>query len=115
MFAKLILSALALFSFMPALITFSVATPTRRTGAKCNTGPIECCQTLTPVNSQDGREIAHSVGLDVGSLYGYIGAHCSPITVIGAGQGASCHSAPVCCEKNNVHGFVAVGCLPVNL
>ncbi|PFH46910.1 hypothetical protein AMATHDRAFT_153465 [Amanita thiersii Skay4041] len=84
------------------------------TAAACNTGPVECCNQLAPVHSAEGRQIAHMVGLDVGSLTGFIGADCTPITV-GVSSGTNCRTSPVCCDHNNINGGVSVGCTPVNL
>ncbi|KAI0641822.1 fungal hydrophobin-domain-containing protein [Trametes meyenii] len=72
--------------------------------AKCNTGPIQCCNQIADSHDKSIQGLLRSiVGLDVSSITGMVGVQCSPITVIGAAGGGSCSSKPVCCEDNS-HG-----------
>ncbi|KAF8953686.1 hydrophobin-263 [Flammula alnicola] len=66
----------------------------------CNTGPVQCCQTIQAPGTYDVTGIASLVGVAVSAISGQVGLQCNPITAIGAGTGANCASTPVCCEKN---------------
>ncbi|ESK88576.1 hydrophobin 2 [Moniliophthora roreri MCA 2997] len=97
-----------------ALASVVVATPGGHDGAKCNTGDIQCCQT---VDNAHNKDISHALGLldiVVQDLNIPIGLNCNPISVIGIG-GNSCTQQPVCCDENNFNGLVALGCTPINV
>ncbi|KDR72920.1 hypothetical protein GALMADRAFT_142629 [Galerina marginata CBS 339.88] len=81
----------------------------------CNTGPVQCCNSLVESDSQEGTWLTALVGIAVGTVTGQVGANCTPITLIGTGKGASCTSSPVCCSNNSFNGLVAIGCSPVNI
>ncbi|KAH9896889.1 fungal hydrophobin [Cubamyces lactineus] len=95
-----------------ALPVFAAATPVRR--GDCNTGSIQCCNS---VHNSDENAIAvllGLLGLDAGSVTGQVGLQCSGISAVGAGQN-SCQASPVCCENNNVGGLISIGCVPIIL
>ncbi|KAF8184676.1 hydrophobin-251 [Pholiota molesta] len=81
----------------------------------CNTGPVQCCNSVVSSNHPSVTDLWALLGLNVSDLTGQVGMNCSPITAIGAGSGSSCTSQPVCCDNNNFNGLVAVGCSPLNL
>ncbi|KAF8072183.1 fungal hydrophobin [Lyophyllum atratum] len=99
-----------------ALATLAAATPTRRTepAGQCNTGPIQCCNSVQTAGSDPVAKILGLLGIVVQDLNVLVGLTCTPITVIGGG-GNSCTSQPVCCENNNFNGVVAIGCTPINV
>ncbi|KAJ7573058.1 hypothetical protein C8J56DRAFT_805357 [Mycena floridula] len=72
------LSAIAL-----VLATLAVATPTSR-----NTADTECCNSLEDASSPIAVAILKLFGIDPSGVTGLIGVDCSPITVVGAGNGA---------------------------
>ncbi|KAJ7578513.1 hypothetical protein C8J56DRAFT_1059978 [Mycena floridula] len=57
--------------------------------------------------------ILKSLGIDVSSITGLVGIGCSPITVVGAGNGA-CSTTTVTCQDNS-HSAISLGCVPVTL
>ncbi|KAI1784171.1 fungal hydrophobin-domain-containing protein [Ganoderma leucocontextum] len=106
-----------LTAVVSALLAAVTAIPTPGAAAgSCNTGPMQCCNTVgqsnDPAVTQGLPALLQVVlrGLNVP-----IGLNCDPITVIGAGFSSSCKAQPVCCENNSVGGLVNIGCVPVSL
>ncbi|PPR08034.1 hypothetical protein CVT24_010833 [Panaeolus cyanescens] len=81
----------------------------------CNSGPVQCCNSLNDVSNVDATNIAALIGVAVSDLTGQIGLQCNPVTVIGVGAGANCASAPVCCEKNFQNQLVGINCTPITV
>ena len=80
----------------------------------CNTGPIQCCNSVQAASNSALASLAGLLGIDLGSITGLVGLTCSPISVSGLG-GNSCSSQPVCCTNNSFSGLIALGCTPVNI
>jgi hypothetical protein len=79
----------------------------------CNTGQLQCCNSVQSANSPTVAAIAGLLGITIPPV-GLVGLTCSPITVIGGG-GNSCNTQPVCCTGNNFNGLIVTGCTPVSL
>ncbi|KDR68629.1 hypothetical protein GALMADRAFT_256918 [Galerina marginata CBS 339.88] len=79
----------------------------------CNSGPVMCCGSLNAPGTAGANYALGLIDVVVTGLTGQIGAQCNPITVIGAGTGANCASAPVCCEQNFFNQLVGVNCSPI--
>ncbi|KAL7284177.1 hypothetical protein ACG7TL_001459 [Trametes sanguinea] len=107
MFARV--SALAVL----ALPLLAAANPVRRDG-NCNTGSMQCCNSVHETNENAVSVLLSLLGLDASSLTGQVGIQCSGISGVGAGQ-SSCQASPVCCENNNVGGLISIGCVPIIL
>ncbi|PPQ78229.1 hypothetical protein CVT25_015548 [Psilocybe cyanescens] len=107
---------LKLSVFSLALATLAAATPTRRNepASQCNTGGLQCCNSVTSANSAAASSIIALLGIVVQDVTAAVGLNCSPISVIGIGSN-SCTAQPVCCENNSFHGLIALGCTPVNI
>jgi hypothetical protein len=58
--------------------------------SQCNTGPIQCCQSVYQSQSKAGAGLASLVGVAVQNVNALVGFDCSPITasVIGAAAGS---------------------------
>ncbi|KAI1789333.1 fungal hydrophobin-domain-containing protein [Ganoderma leucocontextum] len=100
-------------------------------GGQCNTGPIQCCNTIAQSNTPDGQQaimgqLGDASSVDQGLLGGLlkaivsgvnvpVGLNCSPITVLGIVGQDSCDAHPVCCENNAEGGLISIGCIPVSL
>ncbi|KAI0360651.1 fungal hydrophobin [Trametes cingulata] len=103
----------AAFVTLVAAATAVSASVIPRTDAKCNTGPVQCCDTLQKSDSKEGALVLGLLGLATGPLDTFIGINCNPIPILGATTGTSCTQAPVCCENNSAGGLVNVGCVPI--
>ncbi|KAH9482523.1 Fruiting body protein SC3 [Psilocybe cubensis] len=115
--------------------TLAAATPTRRNepASQCNTGGLQCCDSLTTANSSAASKIISLLGIVVQDVTATVGLTCSPISVIGLGGDSwytpsymlcsdlnselffSSTAQPVCCQDNSFHGLIALGCTPVDL
>ncbi|KAK7460567.1 hypothetical protein VKT23_009288 [Stygiomarasmius scandens] len=88
--------------------------PGNGSAGQCNTGPIQCCNSVQSASSNAASTLLGLLGIVVQDLNVLVGLDCNPIGVIGIG-GNSCTAQPVCCENNNFNGIVSLGCTPVNL
>ncbi|KAG2106831.1 fungal hydrophobin [Suillus cothurnatus] len=97
-----------------SLAILAIATPLalRDSSGQCNTGTIQCCQSTQPYNNNATMNGGIPIFADV---LGDIGLGCSPISVIGTGDGANCLQQPVCCSDESYNGLVNIGCTPINL
>lgn len=64
-----------------AAFTFANSIP----ASDCNTGPIQCCDSVQSAGSADASKLLGLLGVVVQDLNVLVGITCSPITVIGAG------------------------------
>ncbi|KAL1947136.1 hypothetical protein VTO73DRAFT_14097 [Trametes versicolor] len=92
----------------------ALALPILAAAQSCNTGPVQCCNSLEKSDSAAGTAILSTLGLGLGDVTGQIGLQCSPLSAAGVGS-SSCKSSPVCCQNNNVGGAVSIGCMPIIL
>jgi len=89
--------------------------------SKCNSGPVQCCETVQDTQNLDpfASGLAGLLGaLDIlGASNGNMGINCSPlVNVIPIASGNNnCASQPVCCENNEFGGLISVGCNPINI
>ncbi|KAJ8088622.1 hypothetical protein PM082_013865 [Marasmius tenuissimus] len=106
----------SIFFFVLSLTMLAAAIPTGGSGGgNCNTGPIQCCNSVT--KAKDNASVLGLLGLlgvVLNDLNVLVGLQCSPITVIGGGNGG-CNASPVCCENNSVGGLISIGCIPISL
>ncbi|KAI0764927.1 hydrophobin [Fomes fomentarius] len=96
-----------------ALPLFASATPLRR--GSCNTGEMQCCNSVHESNETAISTLLGLLGLDVSSITGQVGLQCSGISAVGLGGNSACSAQPVCCQNNNVGGLISVGCVPIML
>ncbi|KAK7438439.1 Hydrophobin-3 [Stygiomarasmius scandens] len=97
--------------------SLAVAVPTpggAPAGGQCNTGSIQCCNSVQDASSSGVSTLAGLLGIVLGPITGQVGLTCNPISVIGIG-GNSCSAQPVCCTGNNFNGLIVAGCTPINL
>ncbi|KAF9003077.1 fungal hydrophobin-domain-containing protein [Cyathus striatus] len=95
------------------LVVAAAALP-QTTISQCNTGGLQCCQSVQSSSNPAVSTLLGLVGAVVQGAAVQVGLTCSPISIIGVG-GDSCSAQPVCCSNNNFNGVVALGCTPVNL
>ncbi|KAF5325911.1 hypothetical protein D9611_000563 [Ephemerocybe angulata] len=126
---KTIASLLALASVAIAIPTEPAPIP----ASQCNTGPIQCCNSLQAANVPAVSTLLGLLGIVVQPITALVGLTCSPISVIALpGNSWSVSSSsevtrvqythyvnssaqPVCCTNNSFNGIVALGCTPVNI
>ncbi|KIM41322.1 hypothetical protein M413DRAFT_146417 [Hebeloma cylindrosporum] len=79
----------------------------------CNTGPVQCCNSVTHANNAVASLLIGLLGLVVAPDVA-VGITCSPLTLIGRGQN-TCKQQPVCCENNHFNRLIVIGCSPINI
>ncbi|KLO09115.1 fungal hydrophobin [Schizopora paradoxa] len=98
--------------------TVTVTSTATATTSQCNTGSLQCCNSVQSASTPSVASLLGLLGIVVGSVTGQVGVTCSPLTIIGV-SGNSCLSPstaqPVCCENNSFNGVVALGCTPINV
>lgn len=102
------------------------ATPSSTPVSQCNTGPIQCCNSVESARSSPASLLLGLLGIVLQDLNVLVGLSCSPLSVIGIGgnswyvfervcSSASSHAAdtyfdpslitssaqPVCCQDNS--------------
>ncbi|KAF9039955.1 hydrophobin-319 [Panaeolus papilionaceus] len=80
----------------------------------CNTGPVQCCNTLQSQADSPLTGVLGLLGVVLGPVSSLIGTSCSPVNASGVG-GNSCSAQPVCCNNVAFNGLVNVGCSPINI
>ncbi|KAL4262258.1 Hydrophobin [Pleurotus pulmonarius] len=88
--------------------------PTSTPVSECNTGSIQCCNSVQAASSPAVGLLAGLLGIVLGPLTGLVGLTCSPLSVIGIGSN-SCSAQTVCCTGNSFNGLIVLGCSPINL
>nr|AOV80989.1 hydrophobin [Flammulina velutipes] len=131
MFAR---RAISIFAFMlVALSIFAAATPLdARTNptvtvtvtapgstatipaGQCNVSNQQCCNSVQSASSTPVSVILGLLGIVLQDLNVLVGLTCSPITVIGGGNGG-CNANPVCCQNNSFGSLISIGCIPISL
>ncbi|KDR81005.1 hypothetical protein GALMADRAFT_136068 [Galerina marginata CBS 339.88] len=99
---------------LPVLVAANAIPRTDGPSNQCNTGSIQCCNSVQSSSSSVVTLLAGLLGVVLGSVTGQVGVNCSPITVIG-GAGNSCSAQPVCCTGNSFSGLLVLGCSPINI
>ncbi|CAL1710919.1 unnamed protein product [Somion occarium] len=94
-------------------VTAPASTATVPAG-QCNTGPIQCCNSVQSASSESSNLLLGLLGIVLNDLDVLLGIDCSPITVIGVGSNG-CKAQPVCCQNNAHGGLISIGCIPVFL
>ncbi|KAI0764929.1 fungal hydrophobin-domain-containing protein [Fomes fomentarius] len=94
-------------------VTAPASTPT--SAGSCNTGPVQCCDSVQSASSPNAADLLGLLGIVVQGVDVLVGLTCSPVTVIGVGGPSSCSAQAVCCQDNSNGGLISIGCLPVTL
>ncbi|EIN04965.1 fungal hydrophobin, partial [Punctularia strigosozonata HHB-11173 SS5] len=90
------------------------ASATSVTVSQCNTSSIQCCNSVQSSSSQSSDLLLGLLGIVLDTVDGLIGIGCSPISVLGLGNGG-CNASPVCCENNSFGGLISIGCVVIQL
>ncbi|KAJ3512141.1 hypothetical protein NLJ89_g3696 [Agrocybe chaxingu] len=115
----LALTALAAATETVTVTSIVPPLPTPLPASQCNTGPVQCCNSVGAANAGGLfglllGPVLNILGLSIDPINAIVGLTCNPISVIGIG-GNSCSAQPVCCQNNTFNGLIAIGCTPVNL
>ncbi|KDQ60486.1 hypothetical protein JAAARDRAFT_109771, partial [Jaapia argillacea MUCL 33604] len=86
-----------------------------RQTSQCNVGTLNCCNSVQDSTSLGVTSLAGLLGIDLSGITGLVGLTCSPISVLGVGNGGACTASPVCCENNSFGGLISLGCVPITL
>ncbi|KAF8980781.1 fungal hydrophobin [Cyathus striatus] len=97
-----------------AIVLSALALAVSVQASQCNTGPVQCCNSVKSSDDKSVSGILAAVGAVVQGVVVQVGLDCSPISAIGVGAN-SCTAQPVCCTNNNFNGVVALGCTPINV
>ncbi|KAG1750387.1 hydrophobin [Suillus paluster] len=100
-----------------SIAVLAIATPLalRDSSSQCDTGNIQCCQSTQSVDAYNNNATVHGLIPIVANIIGDLGFGCSPITVVGTAQGATCLQQPVCCSNEKYNGLINIGCSPINV
>ncbi|PPQ96472.1 hypothetical protein CVT26_010466 [Gymnopilus dilepis] len=79
----------------------------------CNTGPVQCCNSLASSNDKDVGLLAELLGIVLPADL-LVGLNCAGVSV-GALSSNGCSEQPVCCENNSFNGLIVIGCSPINI
>ncbi|KAF8637374.1 hypothetical protein AX17_002873 [Amanita inopinata Kibby_2008] len=104
-------SALICGLFLAAPVVLGV--PTFGDASACDTGNLQCCQSLQSTNNPAVQTLAGLLGVILPNVAGMAGLNCDPISVLGAG-GNSCSAQPACCTGDQMNGALVLGCNPLN-
>ncbi|KAL5521983.1 SC3_3 [Sanghuangporus sanghuang] len=99
---------------LPSKTSATTSAPTSTPTSQCNTGSVQCCNSVQPASSSDVTSLFGLLGVILDDLNVDVGLTCSPLSIIGLGSG-ECNANPVCCENNNFNGLIAIGCVPINI
>ncbi|KAK1234099.1 hypothetical protein PQX77_002703, partial [Marasmius sp. AFHP31] len=75
------------FFAISALTTLAVATPIIERAGSCTTGSLECCKSVTTAKDPVASLLIGLLGIIIQDVNVGVGLTCSPITVIGGGNG----------------------------
>jgi hypothetical protein len=75
---------------LSALVAATLATSVIAGGSgggtsQCNTGPIQCCDSVQQASSPTASQLLGLLGVVVSDLNVLVGITCTPVSVIGAG------------------------------
>ncbi|KAJ7704937.1 fungal hydrophobin-domain-containing protein [Mycena rosella] len=96
-------------------VTVTAPAPTITSISQCNTGDAQCCNTVVSASDPQVGPILGLLGIVLSDSTISVGLDCTPITIIGIGQGANCAQQPVCCTNNGFNGLISIGCTPISL
>nr|BAB17622.1 hydrophobin [Flammulina velutipes]BAB17623.1 hydrophobin [Flammulina velutipes] len=104
--------AASLFATLAAATPLDTALP--RAADQCNVSNQQCCNSVQQASSGPAALILGLLGVVLQDVNVLVGLDCSPITVIGGGNGG-CNASPVCCENNSFGSLISIGCVPISI
>ncbi|KAJ8519191.1 hypothetical protein ONZ45_g3847 [Pleurotus djamor] len=78
---------------------------------QCSSGVKKCCSSIKDVKDIDVTQYKGLYGIAeiFADIKGYIALDCSPIL------GGGCGAQTVCCQNNEFHGLINIGCTPIDI
>lgn len=70
--------------FIASVAVFVAANPVPDIKNSCNTGPVQCCNSVQSADDHGLSNVLGFLGLDLGEVTGQVGVNCNPVTLIGA-------------------------------
>ncbi|KAI0628291.1 fungal hydrophobin-domain-containing protein [Trametes polyzona] len=121
MFAKFATTFTALAIL--AVATTAVPNDVAPGDQQCQTGQLQCCQSVQTASSEPISTILGLLGVILDDLNIGVGLTCTPISVVGVGGSNSWRwlthgdssGHTVCCDNANTGGLINIGCLPASL
>ncbi|KAL0572949.1 hypothetical protein V5O48_009021 [Marasmius crinis-equi] len=101
------------------MTTLAAATAVvKRTGGgggegTCTSG-VRCCDSTAKASDPAAAGALAAMGVVLQDLNVLVGLNCSPVTVVGSGNGA-CSKTTVYCEDNSHDNLISIGCIPIIL
>ncbi|KAF8889939.1 fungal hydrophobin-domain-containing protein [Infundibulicybe gibba] len=80
--------------------TTAAPAPTQIPASQCNTGDLQCCNSIQSASSGVIGALLALLGIDIEPITAIVGLTCSPLSIVGIG-GNSCSAQPVCCQNND--------------
>ncbi|KAL0564384.1 hypothetical protein V5O48_017665 [Marasmius crinis-equi] len=105
------------FFALSAMTTLAAATAVvKRTGGgegggSCTSG-LQCCDSTTTASDPTAAALLTTLGIVLQDLNVVVGLTCSPITVVGGGNGA-CSKTTVYCEDNSHSKYLTLASIEV--
>ncbi|EED82016.1 predicted protein, partial [Postia placenta Mad-698-R] len=99
-------SATSTSVIVPAPTSTSTATSGGSGAGQCNTGSVQCCNSV--VSGDSAHSLLGLLGIVLENVGELVGIGCQGIV-----GGSTCTSAPVCCENNTFDGLINLGCSPI--
>ncbi|KAG7088157.1 hypothetical protein E1B28_012179 [Marasmius oreades] len=102
---------------LSAVTCLAAATAIRRTDGGDSCPPsLQCCQQAVEASDPVATTILGLLNIVLDDLNVLVGLNCSPITVIGSGNGAcSTGGTTVICNDNSHGSLISIGCIPIIL
>ncbi|KAF8799306.1 fungal hydrophobin [Phlegmacium glaucopus] len=107
--ASIVLLALPLFA--SAALIRRGGSPSGGISNSCNTGTVQCCSSYGSATDPSVIQQLGVLGV-AAPITALVGFTCTPISVLASTE--TCTTHQICCENNEFHAAVVVGCSPVN-
>ncbi|KAF8661474.1 hypothetical protein AX16_001311 [Volvariella volvacea WC 439] len=112
----------ASFALVAPLVASAAVLPRQ---GNCNTGSLQCCNSVQSSTSTTVAQLAGLLGIDLGSITGLVGLTCSPLSILAPNnQSAALEIASYVLQRSSGFnviktykqgGLISLGCNPINL
>ncbi|KAF9257582.1 fungal hydrophobin [Marasmius fiardii PR-910] len=102
------------FFALSVVTTLAAATALPGGGGGGGDNGDRCCEQVQQANSAAAAGVLATLGIVLQDLNVLVGLNCSPITVVGGGNGA-CSQTTVNCVDNSHGNLISIGCVPITI